>query len=72
MAAVSAALETWDKPTLVAFSDQDPVFPLSAGARMSDRIPGAVGFHPVEGASHFLQEDKGVEISALIAAFVGD
>lgn len=70
MAVVSEALARWDKPTLVAFSDSDPVFPQRAGEKLADRIPGAV-FAPIEGASHFLQEDKGEQIAALIVEFVG-
>jgi haloalkane dehalogenase len=64
------ALLEWSKPVLVAFSDSDPIFPQSAGERMADRIPGAT-FHPIAGASHFLQEDKGEEIAGVIADFLG-
>jgi haloalkane dehalogenase len=70
MAEVSVALARWEKPTLVAFSDSDPVFPLRAGERMADRIPGAGPFVPIEGASHFLQEDKGEQIAAVILSFL--
>ena len=67
---VSEALRRWEKPTLVAFSDSDPVFPLRAGERLAERIPGAGPFVPIEGASHFLQEDKGEQIAAVILAFL--
>ena len=70
MAEVSEALRRWEKPALVAFSDSDPVFPLRAGERMAERIPGAGPFVPIEGASHFLQEDKGEEIAEKILAFL--
>jgi len=70
MVATGEALASWDKPTLVAFSDQDPVFPQKAGERLADRIPGAT-FTPIAGASHFLQEDKGEAIADHILAFVG-
>jgi len=69
MGKVAQALTEWQKPTLVAFSDQDPVFPLQAGQKLAERIPGAAEFVPIEGASHFLQEDKGEEIAAHIATF---
>ena len=59
------ALIRWPKPALVAFSDSDPIFPQRAGERMASRIPGA-NFVPIEGASHFLQEDKGEEIARVI------
>lgn len=65
-----SALERWDKPTLVAFSDSDPIFPAASGARWTEKIPGAVGFVLIEGASHFLQEDRGEEIADAIADFV--
>jgi len=68
---VAEALTGWEKPALVAFSDSDPVFPQRAGEKLAERIPGAVGFVPIEGASHFLQEDKGEEIAAHITAFLG-
>jgi haloalkane dehalogenase len=70
MAEVSEALARWERPTLVAFSDSDPVFPLRAGERMAERIPGAGPFVPIEGASHFLQEDKGKQIAAVILSFL--
>ena len=70
MAVVREELDRWEKPTLVAFSDSDPVFPQKAGARMAERIPGAVPFLPIEGAAHFLQEDKGEDIARHINDFV--
>lgn len=70
MAEVSEALARWERPTLVAFSDSDPVFPLRAGERMAERIPGAGPFVPIDGASHFLQEDKGKQIAAVILSFL--
>lgn len=71
MAEVRAALGKWDKPTLVAFSDSDPIFSQRAGERLAERIPGAVDFVPIAGAAHFLQEDKGEEIAEHISAFLG-
>lgn len=70
MIAVADALASWDKPALVAFSDSDPIFPMKAGARLAERIPGAVPFVPIAGASHFLQEDAGEAIAAHVRAFV--
>jgi haloalkane dehalogenase len=70
MIAVSEALRRWEKPALVAFSDSDPVFPLRAGERLAERIPGAGPLVPIEGASHFLQEDRGEEIAAVILSFL--
>jgi haloalkane dehalogenase len=64
-------LATWDKPFLVAFSDRDPI-PGSMAPVLRKTVPGAAGLdHPVlEGAGHFLQEDAGERLGAVIAAFV--
>ena len=70
MASVAERLRSWDKPTLVAFSDSDPIFSLASGQRMADRVPGSVGFEAVEGASHFLQEDRGDVLARRIVRFV--
>jgi haloalkane dehalogenase len=66
-----AALTGWDKPALVAFSDTDPVFPFpKAGAQFTEMIPTAGEQVRIEGAAHFLQEDRGREIAdAMLAAF---
>jgi haloalkane dehalogenase len=65
MRQVADELSRWDKPTLVAFSDSDPVFPYPrAGQVFVDRIPGAGDQVRVEGAAHFLQEDRGEQIAA--------
>jgi haloalkane dehalogenase len=70
MVATAEALRSWSKPTLVAFSDSDPIFPLAAGRRLAEKIPGCKGFRALEGASHFLQEDSGGEVAGVISAFV--
>jgi haloalkane dehalogenase len=71
MQATRAALSGWDKPVLVAFSDTDPVFPYpKAGAQFTELIPTAGEQVCIEGAAHFLQEDRGREIAdAMLAAF---
>jgi haloalkane dehalogenase len=71
MQAVRAALSGWHKPTLVAFSDTDPVFPYpQAGEQFTELIPSAGEQVRIEGAAHFLQEDRGREIAdAMQAAF---
>jgi haloalkane dehalogenase len=63
-------LRRWDKPFLTAFSDGDPI------TRGGDRpfrllVPGArhQPHTTIEGAGHFLQEDKGEELAALIVDF---
>mgnify|MGYP001328660926 CR=1 FL=1 len=66
-------LAAWDKPFLVAFSDRDPITGPMAPA-LKQTVPGAAGReHPVlRGAGHFLQEDAGEELGAIIAAFVSE
>jgi haloalkane dehalogenase len=65
------ALREWKKPFLCAFSDQDPI---TAGADQVLRadIPGCEGqpHTTIEGASHFLQEDRGEELARVVADFV--
>jgi haloalkane dehalogenase len=57
-------LRRWEKPFLTLFSDSDPI---TAGvdAVLRDRIPGAEGqpHVTIEGAGHFLQEDRGEEVA---------
>ena len=64
-------LAAWDKPFLVAFSDRDPITGAMAPV-LKRTVPGAAGLdHPVlEGAGHFLQDDAGERLGAVIAEFV--
>ncbi len=72
MLAVMDALRDWDKPALVAFSDSDPVFPYpQAGETFTSAIPGAGEQVRIEGASHFLQEDRGEQIAAAVLDWIG-
>lgn len=61
----------WEKPFLTAFSDSDPI---TAGgeAVFQQNIPGAQGQNHVtiEGAGHFLQEEKGEELAEVIVEFM--
>ena len=70
MRATREALTAWDEPVLVMFSDSDPIFHIGVGRTMAERIPGAGAFQIVEGAGHFLQEDKGDEVGTRIATFL--
>jgi haloalkane dehalogenase len=65
------ALGEWTKPFLTAFSDGDPI--TAGGQGIFERtVPGAQGqpHVTVEGAGHFLQEDRGPELARVIADFV--
>lgn len=68
--AVRAALARWEKPALVLFSDSDPIFSPRVAERIAEHIPGALEPEIIEGAGHFLQEDRGDEIGRRIAEFV--
>ena len=71
MRAVADELGSWDKPALVAFSDGDPIFPFPrAGDRLVDLIPEAGEQVRIEGAAHFLQEDRGEAIARELLAFL--
>ena len=67
-----STLRSWTKPFLTAFSDQDPI---TAGADrvLRAEIPGCQGqpHTTIEGAGHFLQEDRGEQLAAVVVAFVG-
>jgi haloalkane dehalogenase len=64
-----SVLETWDRPFLIAFSDSDPL--TAGGERSFLKVPEAVRRQIViEGAAHFVQEDKGPELAAIIIEFI--
>lgn len=64
-------LETFEKPVLTCFSDNDAVTAGGEKAFMS-RMPGAAGqpHQIISDAGHFLQEDKPEELTALIDDFI--
>lgn len=66
-----ATLDAWEKPFLCAFSDGDPIT-RGADAVLLERIPGTRGqaHTTIEGGGHFLQEDRGPELAAVVAAFI--
>jgi haloalkane dehalogenase len=71
MLEVQDALSRWQKPALVAFSDCDPVFPYpQSGEVFTALLPTAAEQVRIEGAAHFLQEDRGPQIvEAMLVAF---
>src|SRR3954454_16050086 len=73
MLGVADELSRWEKPALVMFSDSDPVFPYPrAGQVFCDLIPSASEQVRVEGAAHFLQEDRGEQIGERVLALLRD
>ena len=64
-------LRAFDKPFLCAFSDSDPI--TKGGERQFiGHVKGTEGqaHTKIEGAGHFLQEDKGEELGGVIADFI--
>jgi len=71
-AAAWQVLRNFDKPLLCAFSDGDPI--TKGGFRVFEReVPGAAGqpHTTIEGGGHFLQEDRGPQLAAVVASFMG-
>lgn len=64
-------LRRFDRPFLCAFSDSDPIT-RGADAPMRNLIPGAAGqpHVTIAGGGHFLQEEKGRELAAVLVDFV--
>ncbi len=66
-------LQQFEKPFLTAFSDRDPV---TAGGfrRFQEEVPGAQNQNhtTIEGAGHFLQEDKGDTLANTVIDFMRD
>jgi haloalkane dehalogenase len=70
MLAVREQMTRWEKPVLVLFGDSDPIFSVQVAHRIGELIPGTRRVEIVEGAGHFLQEDKGEEVGERIARFL--
>ena len=65
--------EKWDKPFLIAFSDEDPVSSNNPILEQSfrERIPNPTRV-VIKGAGHFVQEEVGPEYAKLINDFIAD
>jgi haloalkane dehalogenase len=70
MLRVRDALRAFERPALVLFSDGDPIFSRRAAESIAALLPNAELDPPVEGAGHFLQEDRGEELGARIARWL--
>jgi pimeloyl-ACP methyl ester carboxylesterase len=67
----SAKLAGWNKPALIAWSQNDRFFPAAHAERLAKLIPGA-RLEWVEGARTFSPEDRPDRLAELIGAFAGD
>ena len=63
---VADALRGWTKPTAVIWGTDDRVLPLQIARGFVEMIPGADRVTAIDGASHFLQEDRPDEVAAAI------
>jgi haloalkane dehalogenase len=63
---VLEAMQERDIPALTLWADSDPIIPPHVGERFCETA-GLPKPQPIEGASHFLQEDAGERIGGLIA-----
>ena len=67
---VLEALTRWEMPALVVWGAEDTVLPFRFARRFVELIPGARGPVLIEGASHFLQEDRPDEVAEAIREFI--
>lgn len=65
------ALRRFDRPFLCAFGDSDPITRGADRVLRSD-IPGAAGqpHVTIEGGGHFIQEDRGPQLAAVVIDFM--
>ena len=66
---ILVAVERWDIPALVLFSDRDSVFSAGQGKRLANRMIDA-RFSLVAGAHHFLQYERTPEVASAIGSFL--
>ncbi len=64
-------LESFERPFLCAFSDQDPIT-RGSDRIFEDRVPGCRNRKHVtiEGGGHFLQEDRGEQLAEVVTGFI--
>jgi haloalkane dehalogenase len=67
---VADGLRADGRPSLVLWADSDPILPFSVGERVSSELE-LTPPRAIEDASHFLQEDAGERIGAVIAEWLG-
>jgi pimeloyl-ACP methyl ester carboxylesterase len=67
---VRDALRSWTKPTLVVWGAQDAALPPALAHVFAELIPGAGEPVVIDGAGHFLQEDRPDELAAAVLGFL--
>jgi haloalkane dehalogenase len=71
--AVTDALRADERPALLMWGDQDPALPLDpVGRNVQTLFPTAEALTVIHDGGHFLQEDQGHEIGALIADWLAN
>jgi pimeloyl-ACP methyl ester carboxylesterase len=70
MGSVRDALRSWRRPALVVWGAEDATLPPTLAHGFADLIPGAGAPIVIEGAGHFLQEDRPDEVAAAILRFL--
>ena len=63
------ALREDQRPTLMLWGEQDPVLPPKVGEAFASAL-GRPAPRVLEGAGHFLQEDRGEEVGRRIAKWL--
>jgi haloalkane dehalogenase len=70
---VADALRADDRPVLLMWGDSDPALPLDpVGRQVQSLFPTAEALTVIHDGGHFLQEDQGHEIGALIADWLAN
>jgi haloalkane dehalogenase len=67
---VRDALRNWQKPALVVWGADDRVLPTGIAQGIADLIPGAGDPVLLDGASHFLQEDRPDDVAECIRKLI--
>ena len=67
----AGAIAARERPSLCLWADSDPIISVETGRAVAQRL-GLSEPEVIEGASHYLQEDRGTQIGERIAAWLGD
>lgn len=59
-----------DTPTLLLWGTEDSVFGKSYADRLKELLPNAEGPYAIDGADHFMQDDRGPEVAGRIVEFL--